>query len=202
MQVSLQDVGKKFQQKWVLKDLNLVFEPGEKYVIVGKNGSGKSTLLKMISGFLTPTRGTITWHQNGKMIDPDQVFNCLSFSGPYLELPEELSLPEIIRFHRQFKVFPGELTNDDILRITGLQDAGQKIIRQFSSGMKQRAKLILAILAKTSLLLLDEPCTNLDAEASNWYKDLIKQFSQEKTLVVASNNKPEEYGHDFSVISL
>ncbi len=202
MLVTLQDVGKRFRQKWVLTNLNLVFKPGKQYVIAGNNGSGKSTLLKMISGYFTPTSGVITWHKNGKTADPDHVFSSLSFTGPYLELPEELTSLEIIRFHRQFKNFPANLTNEDILHIAGLHDAGEKSIRDFSSGMKQRVKLALAILPETSLLLLDEPCTNLDAKACLWYKKLIEKFGRGKTLVVASNHNPDEYGPEFSMITL
>ncbi len=202
MQVTLQDVGKRFRQKWVLKDLDLILEPGKQYVIAGNNGSGKSTLLKMISGYLTPTTGIITWHKNGKTADPDHVFSSLSFTGPYLELPEEFSFLEMIRFHRQFKIFPGKLTNEDVVHIAGLHDAGEKSIRDFSSGMKQRVKLALAILPETSLLLLDEPCTNLDAKACHWYKELVEQFGRGKTLVVASNHNPDEYRPGFSMISL
>lgn len=202
MQVILQNVGKRFRQKWALKNLDLAFEPGQQYVIAGNNGSGKSTLLKMISGYLAPTTGTITWHKNGKTADPDLVFSSLSFTGPYLELPEEFTSLEMIHFHRQFKDFPANLTNEEILHIAGLYDAGEKSIRDFSSGMKQRAKLTLAILPETSLLLLDEPCTNLDAKACRWYKELIEEFGRGKTLVVASNHNPGEYGTGFSMIAL
>ncbi len=202
IQVRFQAVGKKFRQKWVFKGMNLSLDPGQRYVILGKNGSGKSTLLRMVAGYLTPTGGRISWYDNGQPTEPDRLYSEVSLAGPYIELPEELSVPEIIRFHMKFKMFPHGLTTDNIIQLSGLQDTNSKNIKDFSSGMKQRVKLVLAILPETKLLLLDEPCTNLDQDARGWYMALLERYSAGKTVVVASNHNPEEYTNDFTAISL
>ncbi len=202
IQVLFQAAGKRFRKKWVFKGLDLSFDPGQRYVILGKNGSGKSTLLRMAAGYLTPTCGRIEWYDKGRIAEPDSVYARVSLTSPSLELPEEFSFPEIINFHKQFKAFPGNLTTSDVVRYSGLQDFNGKSIKEYSSGMKQRVKLVLAILPETKLLLLDEPCTNLDKESRAWYKLLLEEYGAGKTVVVASNHNPEEYTNDFIAINL
>lgn len=68
--------------------------------------------------------------------------------------------------------------------------------------MKQRAMLIVAIMSNTPLLLLDEPCSNLDGQARSWYADLLNEFGQNRTIIIASNHNKEEYPNCNNLISL
>ncbi|MEK6616917.1 MAG: ATP-binding cassette domain-containing protein, partial [Bacteroidota bacterium] len=117
----------------------------------------------------------------------------ISYAAPYLELPEEMTWKETVKFHGKFKKFSPTLKEKDIISVSGLGSSVNKEIRNFSSGMKQRAKLSLAILSDTPLLLLDEPITNLDATAVKWYQHLISDFAKEKLVIVCSNYNKEEY---------
>lgn len=193
IQVRINDCGKKFRQKWVFKKLNHTFEPGQKYAITGKNGSGKSTLLKMIAAYITPTSGNVKWEFNGVAVAPENVFRHLSMAAPYIESIEEFTLPELIQFQRNFKSFQASLSEKDILNISELVESQYKAVRFFSSGMKQRALLSLAILSDSPLLLLDEPCANLDADARKWYAQLLEKYGKDRTIIVASNHNREEY---------
>ncbi len=202
IQVTLHEAGKRYFRKWILKNLNLTFEASGKYAIVGRNGSGKTTLVKMLAGFLPPSAGSITWSGNGRVTEPDKIYNEVSIAAPYLDLIEEYNVPEMIGFHKQFKTFPENLDMQDILNILNLPGTNNTKIKDLSSGMKQRVKLILAILPGTRLLLLDEPCTNLDQESILWYQELLYSHCTDKTVIVASNHNPVEYPGNFSVISL
>jgi ABC-type multidrug transport system ATPase subunit len=86
-----------------------------------------------------------------------------------------------------------DLTTNDVIGLTGLSHAADKFVKQFSSGMKQRLKLSLAILSDTPLLLLDEPVSNLDKAAIQWYKEMIARYTAERTVIVCSNNIEEEH---------
>ena len=66
MRIKLENVGKRYRAEWILARLNLQLNPGGRYAVTGPNGSGKSTLLKMLSGHLTPSKGVITFYENGK----------------------------------------------------------------------------------------------------------------------------------------
>jgi ABC-type multidrug transport system ATPase subunit len=118
-------------------------------------------------------------------------YRHLSFCAPYLDVIEEMTLLEFLAFHQQFKKpLPG-LTATDVIRTIGLEASAEKQIRYYSSGMKQRVKLAQAILIDTPVLLLDEPCTNLDATGIALYHSLIDTYCKNRLVVVCSNDAVE-----------
>ena len=187
-QISLIGAGKRFNKDWIFRSLDYQFEMGQQYALIGNNGSGKSTLLQTISGYTSLSKGTIDWAP----FTTNNIFEQLSFAAPYLELVEEFTTLEQFEFQSKFKVMTSHLTIDQIIDRIGLKEAANKQIRYFSSGMKQRLKLALTIFADAPILLLDEPCSNLDKEGYSLYQDLIKQYAMHKLIIVGSND-PEEY---------
>ncbi|MCB9036513.1 MAG: ABC transporter ATP-binding protein [Lewinellaceae bacterium] len=187
MKIELDQVGKRYRMEWILRGVSLQFEAGKRYAITGPNGSGKSTLLKILSGHLTPSKGKVLYSYQNKALDNANVYRHLAYAAPYIELIEELSLWEALQFHLRFKPLLHEMSPDDMLELLRFTKARDKAIREFSSGMKQRLKLALAICSNTPLLLLDEPTTNLDKEGVAWYRNLIDNFGADRLLVVASN---------------
>ncbi|MGL5890373.1 MAG: ABC transporter ATP-binding protein, partial [Bacteroidia bacterium] len=150
---------------------------------------GKSTLMQVVAGNLLPSEGKVV---RGDVSDSD-VYRHLSIAAPYLELMEEFTLTESIEFQAKFKAWRGKLSNAEVLELSGLKHAAHKAIRHYSSGMKQRVRLLLAVLADTQLLLLDEPCANLDQAAIKWYGDLVSAHLGGRTVVVCSNQQKEEF---------
>jgi ABC-type multidrug transport system ATPase subunit len=191
MQIILQNVGKRFERNWVFRNISQEFKEGSKYAILGPNGSGKSTLLRAISSSLTITEGQIDYKKNDSVVAIDNVYKEISITAPYLDLPEEYNLEELIAFHKTFKNI--NLSVKDIIVRMELEHTKDRLFKRFSSGMKQRVKLGLAILCDAPLLLLDEPCTALDANAVKWYQGLIAEFASDKTILVFSNNREEEF---------
>jgi len=188
MQISLAEACKRFNKEWIFKNLSFQFEAGKHYALVGNNGSGKSTLLQIIAGFSGLTKGSIDWNP----FDANNIYMQISFAAPYLELVEEFTAMEQFEFQAQFKPIQKELSNEKILALIGLKNAAHKQIRYYSSGMKQRLKLALAIFSDCPILLLDEPCSNLDKEGYALYDALIKDFAMHKLIIVGSND-PAEY---------
>lgn len=187
LKITLEKTGKKFNTDWIFRDLTYTFESGQPYAILGRNGSGKSTLLQVISGNLHPTEGVVKYSLHGNDIPVDQIYRYLSCSAPYLELIEEFKLKEMLQFHFRFKeILPG-YTTKDIVEMLSFSGSDHKMIRQYSSGMKQRVKLILAFMSNTPLLLLDEPTTNLDQAGMDWYMNLVHQFAKDRTIIICSN---------------
>lgn len=192
MRITLQQVSKSFGRETVINGVDHVFEPGSRTAILGPNGSGKSTLLQLIGGFSIPTKGAVVHELNGKVIEQEHVYRRVSIAAPYMSLYEELSLREAIASHRRFKPLRGNLAVEEVARIALLEKHLDKPVRDFSSGMKQRLKLALAVLSDTSLLLLDEPTSNLDANGTMWYTELMSTHSKGRTLAVASNRQEAE----------
>ncbi|MEJ6981131.1 ABC transporter ATP-binding protein [Pedobacter sp. P351] len=191
MKITLTNIGRRFNRDWIFRDVNYSFEQGNTYAILGRNGSGKSTLLQLIAGNLTPSKGSIDIASNGKSMDPDEVYQSLSIAAPYLELIEEFTLSEMINFHFKFKSYSKDLNKNRLLEILDLKGSKNKALKYFSSGMKQRTKLALSICSDTPMLLLDEPASNLDAEAISWYLNLIQQYSTNRIVIVCSNQEHE-----------
>lgn len=202
MHVVLTDIGKHFGREVVFQHVDLTLAAGSRTAILGPNGSGKSTLLQVIGGALIPTQGSITHHVGDQLIAQEEVYRHIAVAAPYLGLYEDLSLAQAIGFHARFKPLRGGLGVRDVARIAYLEKALDKPVLHFSSGMKQRLKLALAILSDTPLLLLDEPASNLDSEAIAWYQGLLREHVAGRTLLVASNRQAVEHDLCTSAIEI
>ena len=186
MQINLNNVGKRFNRDWIFRHFSQEFLIGKKYAITGSNGSGKSTLLQVIAGSLSHNQGKIAYTIEQKQLDEEKHFQYISIAAPYLELIEEMTAGEFLSFHQQFK--PLVLSVKEILQFVGLQQATNKQIRYYSSGMKQRLKLAQAFFCNSPVLLLDEPTTNLDAEGIALYNRLIQNYTAGKLVIISSND--------------
>jgi ABC-type multidrug transport system ATPase subunit len=193
MEITLREASKRYGYTWIFKNLELSLAEGSRTAILGANGSGKSTLLHIISGAQSLSEGTITWQQNEKNVAPELLYEHISIAAPYLELIEEFTLTELIKFHFSLKKPLFNLSTDAIIERSGLRNKCRYPLMYFSSGMKQRTKLLLALLADTPLVLLDEPLSNLDADAAMWYRQLIDDFGGNRTFLVCSNHQLNEY---------
>ena len=193
MEVAFRTVTKSFGREVVIRGLDHVFAPGSRTALLGPNGSGKSTLLMLAGGALMATKGSVEHNLSGTVVPAEEMYRHVAVAAPYLGLYEDLSLSEAVDLLARFKPLNDGLKAADVARIAYLEHALEKPVRNFSSGMKQRLKLALAILSDTSLLLLDEPTSNLDAQAIAWYGDLLRQHTAGRTLLVASNRQQAEY---------
>ncbi len=189
MQLVLSQLGKRFNRRWIFRDLTLEIPSGTRLGITGHNGSGKSTLLKVLSGAMPATAGEIQYSVSGQSISPDKVFRMMSFAAPYTDLIEELTLGEQLAFHMRFKPWRDGFDANRVLEMLGSRFRSDAFISSFSSGMKQRARLILAIASKSDLIFLDEPTSNLDDEGKQWYSGLLELLGQDETIVIASNEE-------------
>lgn len=187
------NVGKRFNREWIFKDVNLTLAQSSSLAILGKNGSGKSTLLQCLAGSMEPTTGHSTVSFNKQTIPETNKYQVVGLVAPYLELIEEFSATEMLQFHATFKPLKKQFTLEKVVDILAFPGLANKPIKQFSSGMKQRMKLALAFYFENPLLLLDEPCSNLDTQGIEWYHQLITQFAADHIFIVGSNDVTE-YG--------
>lgn len=204
MQIQLNQAGKRYNRDWIFKNLSYTFKLGEAYAITGPNGSGKSTLLQVIAGSTNASVGEVKYNSNvftdeknlsskishqKNEITTENIYEQITIVAPYLEVIEEMTVTEFLQFHASFK--PLQLAIPEIIGIIGLEKAAQKQIRYYSSGMKQRVKLAQAIFSVAPILLLDEPCTNLDKVGYQLYHQLISQYCNNKLIIVSSNDENE-----------
>lgn len=191
MTISLSDAGKRFNRDWIFRHFNYTFEAGQSYAIIGPNGSGKSTLLQALSGAMMLNEGNIQYSIFNKQCSIENTYQEVSICAPYLEVIEEMTLKEFLEFHKGFKPFLSGVSSDLIISTLGLEKAINKQIRYYSSGMKQRVKMAQCIFSDSAIVLLDEPCTNLDTAGIELYHRLINDYCKGRLVVVSSNDEVE-----------
>ncbi|KXK41234.1 MAG: ABC transporter [Bacteroidetes bacterium OLB11] len=189
MKIVLDNIEKKFNKDLLFSGININFEVNNRYALMGANGSGKSTLLQIISSYLSPSKGQISYFYNNQKIEENEVFHHVSIVAPYLELIEEMTLTEFLEYHFSFK--QKLISINEMIDYVGLNLSKNKPIEKFSSGMKQRVKLLQAFMSNSPILLLDEPCSNLDQAGFETYTQLMNNFSKNKIVIVASNDLQE-----------
>ncbi len=187
---------KNYLNHWLFKDFNYKFDiiAGNSYAFLGRNGSGKSTLTLMLVGQTSPTQGNVIWRDHEKQIAANQLSGLYSLSSPAMDFPEELTLSEWFYFQSGMNNLVGISNPTELIEHSELpKKAINKTIQTFSSGMKQRLKLVYSFYSNSILCILDEPLSNLDQEGIKLYEHLIDQKKNDKCLVVASNREDEYF---------
>jgi len=196
LKIELQNISKRYSGPWIFRDLNASFGENERIGITGLNGSGKSTLLQIISGYLSATNGKVEYLHQGDKISREDIYKHLSFASPYGAMIDDYNITELFEHYRRFKKIKNNLTTKDLLDISGLINHRNKRIKHLSSGLNQRAKLILAFASDTPLLILDEPTSYLDMDTKQLYKTWMEQFGADRMIIVASNDQFDLDGSD------
>lgn len=185
MKIIAKGIHKKFRQEWVFKNLNYTFESGKSYAIVGHNGSGKSTLLKTLAQYSLPNKGSVAFEDI-----TENIHQQISFAAPYSELIEEYTLPELLDFLINLNYLGAQWDYDSFTTFIKLRPAEAKYIKNYSSGMRQKIKLGIALASDRTVLCLDEPTSNLDEDAKNWFYQALE--SQRHKLILIASNEPAE----------
>jgi ABC-type multidrug transport system ATPase subunit len=199
--INVENLSKRFNSEWIVRNLNYTFESGNTYAITGPNGSGKSTLLQLLWGQLPQSSGSIKFSHNNLEIPVEEVFRHVAIATPYMDLIEEFTLEEHLAFHFKTRAVRNGMTIEDVVSKLYLTEARTKIIANFSSGMKQRLKLGLAFFTQSDAIFLDEPGSNLDDNAFDWYLKNLSELPATQLVFIASN-QPAEYPKNATILNL
>jgi heme exporter protein A len=187
------DIGKDFNRRPIFRGISFSLVGGESLAITGRNGSGKSTLVKIISGLLSPTRGSVGYKLTGKALDSDAARGHIGLVSPYLQLYDEFTALENLTVLSTIRSDRG-ITKERVeanLREVGLWERRKDFVRTFSSGMKQRLKYAFALIHQPAVLILDEPTSNLDDEGIEMVRRVVEMQRQAGLLIVATNDADE-----------
>lgn len=193
MNITLHNLGRRFNQEWIFRGIDYTFFSNNKYAILGPNGSGKSTLIKVLTGQLTPSEGSISFADADGDIHVEDIYRHVSIAAPYIELIEEYTLSELLDFHFKFKAYLPNFDKEKVIALLNMGKSVNKGLKYYSSGMKQRVKLVLACCSDSKILFLDEPTSNMDVEGERWYLDLVSQTQVEHRIVIIGSNQAKEY---------
>lgn len=192
LSLGLQQAAKRYNRDWIFRKLDLTLHAGDILAIAGANGSGKSTLLQCLMGYQSLSEGHLSYEFDGKVLAEDERFAHICLVSPYLELPEGYTLQELLDFHFGLKQANSSFDLTGLLEECKLKAHLHKQILHYSSGMKQRAKLILGFASASPFLFLDEPTTNLDQAGFEWFDSLMQRTISKHQIVVIASNQAHE----------
>lgn len=180
------DLGRVFGKKAAVSHLNLTIYPGEFYGFLGPNGAGKSTTIKMMTGLLRPTSGSVLVEEVDVWRDPVTAHALMGVLPEHLNLYERLSGREYITFAGHMYGVPDEdvrRRTQDLLEVLDLTADAEKLIVDYSVGMRKKVALAAAILHRPQILFLDEPFEGIDPISSRTIRDILHDVTQRGTTI-------------------
>ncbi|MBC8124781.1 MAG: ABC transporter ATP-binding protein [Candidatus Kapabacteria bacterium] len=191
--ISIENIKKSFMGRLVLRDVSASASSGDVLGVFGTNGSGKSTLMRIIAGVLRPDSGSVRMTHNGFDVDiSNRPFHC-GYVAPYLQIYDEFTPRELVLMHAKLhdKRVSVEAAMNVLSRV-GIEQRADDIVRTFSSGMRQRVAIALAVCLEPPLLILDEPSTTLDVDGRQILAREVEAHQHRGGIVLLATNDERE----------
>ena len=184
--ITVSDLYKKFWKLEVLKSIQLDFNPGNSYAMIGPNGSGKTTLIKCILGMVIPDTGIIT--VNGKSIANDWSYrNLIGYMPQIGRYPDQMKIGQIFDMIRDLRQDQSRL-DEDLIKEFKLDRMSDKRMHTLSGGTRQKVSASLAFLFNPRIMILDEPTAGLDPIAVEILKEkILAEKNRDRTFLITSH---------------
>jgi ABC-2 type transport system ATP-binding protein len=188
--IEINHLSKRFGALTAVDDISFTVEPGQVLGFLGPNGAGKSTTMKMITGFLSPSHGTVRvcGHDIEQApLDAKRVMGYLPEGAPCYG---EMTVSAFLNFIADVRGLKGELRSQrkhDVVARLALQSVLEQSIDTLSKGFRRRVGLAQAILHDPQVLILDEPTDGLDPNQKHEVRALINQMSKDKIIVISTH---------------
>lgn len=186
--IELKNVCKELKKNKILDNINISFEKGKIYGLIGRNGSGKSILIKIISGLMSPSSGELTIDgevYNGKIL------NNLGVLFDEVGMLDNLSAFDNLKLLASIK---NKINDNEIkknLDLVGLDGHDKRAFKDYSLGMKQKVGIANALMEKPDLILLDEPMNGLDEESVHYFREVLSSLKKDRIIIITSHNKED-----------
>jgi phosphate transport system ATP-binding protein len=184
--IHAENVSARFGNVTVFKNISFRLETGSSMAITGPNGSGKSTLLQIVAGLQRTVSGTVTRRVNDAEITVENFSAYAGYTGPLVNPYDMLSAVENLQFTVTDSTAMERIS--DMLAYFDLYKDRNKIVKYYSSGMKQRLKLIHAFINDPVIIMLDEPASALDPISTQKIEELIQELKQNYTIIIVTHN--------------
>jgi heme exporter protein A len=195
--IKTNNLTKRFNNNTVFQNINFSINISKSLAVTGENGSGKSTLLEIIAGIQKPTSGKMIYEIDGNEVAFPGIQDYISFSSPKINPYGELTAYENLEFVFNPAINENKKNNEfaeqlnTLLNKFNLYNDRNKRVKYYSTGMKQRLRLIFAFLHDPHILILDEPCSNLDNNGKDAVYSYLESVKSEKIVIIASNESEE-----------
>ena len=190
--IQMENVSKRFNKSVLFNNVNISFEKGKIYGLVGANGSGKSVIFKMICGFIQPDTGIINIHSDFKQPKENFPKSC----GIVLDTPAYIANKTGFENLKRLAIIQNKIS-DDVIKKTmskvGLDWSLKEKVKHYSLGMKQKLSIAQAIMENQQLLILDEPFNGLDKNSVASMRQLFTDLNKKegKTIIFTSHNQED-----------
>ena len=186
MSIEVQCVTKSYGNQLALNEISFSANKGEIIGFLGPNGAGKSTMMKIITGFISPTKGTVFVSGIDVLKSPKKTKAKIGYLPEQNPLYHEMYVKEYLQFQASiFKI--SKETISTVIKTVGLTPESHKKISQLSKGYQQRVGIAAAIIHNPDVLVLDEPTTGLDPNQIQEIRTLIKKLGKEKTILFSTH---------------
>ena len=194
-EIKCDNLSKSYSGRIIFKDLSFSISSSKSLTVTGSNGSGKSTLIKVIANLIHSSKGNISIKSDNTEVPRDKWFEKTGLLSPYLNLYDELTGFENLDFFYRLKAKDGNYSNDRIdhvLHKVNLYEKRNELLKNYSSGMKQKLKLAFAVLHEPEILLLDEPRSNLDKAGIDMIYEVSAEQKKKGILIIATNDEDDK----------
>ena len=188
--IEVKDITKQYGKQKVIKKMSFTVEKGEILGFLGPNGAGKSTTMNMLTGYLAPTEGRIYINGIDLLEQPLEAKKHIGYLPEQPPLYMEMIVKDYLIFVAKLKGVAKKEREKEIQRVMSLvqiEDVSGRLIKNMSKGYKQRIGLAGALVGAPSVLILDEPTVGLDPKQIIEIRHLIKDLSQEYTVILSSH---------------
>lgn len=192
--IQVEQLVKRYGERTAVAGISFRIEPGEVVGFLGPNGAGKSTTLRMLTGYLTPTTGTIKIGGIDVLSDPIGARRQIGYLPESVPLYREMRVEEYLRYRARLKgVARAQVSKrvDEALQLATITDVRKRIIGQLSKGYRSRVGIADALVADPPLLVLDEPTAGLDPNQIRQVRDLVRSMAGKKTVILSTHILPE-----------
>lgn len=186
-----EDLTKTFGNKIAVNHLSLAVQEGEFFGFLGPNGAGKTTTIKMLVGLLRPTTGRVIIAGHELATEPLEVKRRIGILPEELNLYERLTCEEFLHFAGSMYGLPPDVTAqraDELIELMALGEDRDKLIVDYSHGMKKKTALAAALIHDPKVLFLDEPFEGIDAISSRAIRDVLQQLRQRGVTIFFSSH--------------
>lgn len=186
MSIEVQFVSKSYETQLALNEISFSAKKGEIIGFLGPNGAGKSTMMKILTGYISPTKGTVSVSGIDVLKNPIAAKAKIGYLPEQNPLYQEMYVREYLQFQASiFKVSKETITS--VIKDVGLIPEMHKKISQLSKGYQQRVGLAAALIHNPDVLILDEPTTGLDPNQLQEIRTLLKKLGKEKTILFSTH---------------
>ena len=194
-EIKCENLSKSYSGRTIFKDLSFNISSSQSLTVTGSNGSGKSTLIKVIANLIHSSKGNIIVKSDNMEVPRDKWFEKTGLLSPYLNLYDELTGFENLDFFYRLKAKDRSYSHDRIdhvLHKVNLYEKRNELLKNYSSGMKQKLKLAFAVLHEPEILLLDEPRSNLDKAGIDMIYEVSAEQKKKGILIIATNDEDDK----------